>query len=354
MGGSERWARSFGLAAAEAGYACTMVTTHAGSEVVRTTDGAVEVLKLPALQLMNGRFPLPYKGFGALWRQLGDADEVLAQTRFFALTPLVAVLAATRGKRIAILDHGSGHFRFRSRVLDALSIAYEHAVTAFLCALRPQFFGISGASVRWLRHFGIRAAGVLPNGIELRQTPLPVRSEDDYSHPAIFYGGRLLPEKGVRELIDGFRRWRRGGGDGALRIAGEGPLEVEVRAAASQDERITFLGKLAPEGVADELDRAHVLVNPSNYPEGLPTLLLEAGRAALPVISTPSGGSGELIDGRETGWLIERGAPESIAAALAAVAGAPAEALRRGRNLCDVVARRHSWPSILARYEALR
>ena len=34
-----------------------------------------------------------------------------------------------------------------------------------------------------------------------------------------------------------------------------------------------------------------MLVNPSNYPEGLPTILLEAGAAALPVISTPRGGS---------------------------------------------------------------
>jgi glycosyltransferase involved in cell wall biosynthesis len=316
-------------------------------------DGDVAVLKLPALALMSGRFPVPRKGFGALFRLLGESDEIMSQTRFFPLTTVVAYVAAAHGKRIAIVDHGSGHFRFASPILDALSIAYEHAVTLALALVRPRYFGISGASVRWLRHFGIKRAGVLPNGIDPRDAALPVRSADDYRNPTIFFAGRLIPEKGMRELLAGFRLWReRSGREGRLVIAGEGSLEGEIAAAAAADPQVTFLGKITPARVAEELDRAQILVNPSNYPEGLPTLLLEAGRAALPVISTPNGGSGELIDGKETGWLIERGTPDAIANALDEVVERPLEALRRGRNLCDVVAQRHSWPSIVSQYAA--
>jgi glycosyltransferase involved in cell wall biosynthesis len=185
----------------------------------------------------------------------------------------------------------------------------------------------------------------------MRETALPSRSADDYASPTVLYAGRLIPEKGVRELIVGFRLWRkRSGRDCRLRIAGEGPLEAEVVTAAQADSHVAFLGKLSPARVAEELDGAQILVNPSNYPEGLPTILLEAGRAALPVISTPNGGSAELIDGAQTGWLIERGTPDAIACALDEIVAQPLEALRRGRNLYDVVAERHSWPSIVSQY----
>lgn len=300
---------------------------------------------------MSGRFPVPRKGFGALFRLLGQSDEVVSQTRFFPLTPIVAYLAAARGRRIAIVDHGSGHFRFASPVLDALSIGYEHGITAALALVRPRYFGVSAASVQWLRHFGIRSATVLPNGIDMRETPLPARSAEDYGNPTVLYAGRLIPEKGVRELIAGFCLWReRSGRRGTLRVAGEGSLQTEVAATAGADPGVIFLGKLAPARVAEELDRAHILINPSNYPEGLPTVLLEAGRAALAVISTPNGGSAELIDGAQTGWLIERGTPVAIADALDEIVSQPLEALRRGRNLYGVVAERHSWPSIVSQY----
>jgi hypothetical protein len=101
-------------------------------------EGAVAILKLPAFALMSGRFPLPRKGFGALFGVLGACDDVISQTRFFPLTAIVAYLAAARGRRIAIVDHGSGHFRYASPLLDALSIAYEHAITIALALVRPR------------------------------------------------------------------------------------------------------------------------------------------------------------------------------------------------------------------------
>jgi glycosyltransferase involved in cell wall biosynthesis len=52
---------------------------------------------------------------------------------------------------------------------------------------------------------------------------------------AFLYVGRLSEEKGVRVLLEA---WRRVPGDAALRIIGDGPLRPAVEAAARGDPRI--------------------------------------------------------------------------------------------------------------------
>jgi glycosyltransferase involved in cell wall biosynthesis len=350
VGGVERFSRAFAREAAARGVRVNVVTTAAvRTPQIAVEDEGINVLRLPAwyVPVAGSSFPIPRAGMRALGEYL-DCDIVLAQTRFYLTTLLAAAIASRRGRRICVLDHGSGPLRSGS-AFAAASLAYERAVTAALKRFSPDFFGVSAASVAWLEHFGIRGAGELPNGISPR-AQMPARSAAPGSKTVVFFAGRLLPEKGVRELVEGVERLAAAGLDIELRIAGEGPLAAWLVQRAATHPFLTALGRLEAAGVAAEMERATLFVNPSNYAEGLPTILLEAGCAALGVVSTPRGGGGELVRDGETGWLIPLGEASSIATALEDAIARPQEAIRRGAALFALVQSRYTWPAIVGSF----
>lgn len=77
--------------------------------------------------------------------------------------------------------------------------------------------------------------------------------------------------------------------------------------------------------------------------EGLPTTLILAGHAGIPIIATGVGGVPELVTD-STGWLVrDTDAPEPYVRALREVRSAPGEARRRTLAMREKVARQHAW-----------
>jgi glycosyltransferase involved in cell wall biosynthesis len=351
VGGVERYAQQFAWAAADLGLTVNVVTTDAVPRPIESTERGVRVLRLPAynIPVMGSSYPISLRG----WRRAAEllqCDAVMAHTRFFMTTPVAAALAARDRRRLSVVDHGAGPLRSSPKALAVASLAYEHAVTAVLKSLSPTFFAVSMASAKWLRRFGIADAYVLPNSISPSDEP-PLRRPDAFDGKiVVLHVGRLLPEKGVSELVEAIDMLATSGLDIELRIAGEGPLRGELERRASKTPYVKFLGAIPHNLVESELDRATVYVHPSNLPEGFPTTLLEAGAAALPVISTSFGGSGELIKHGRTGWILARGEARSIATALEDLLAQPQEAVRRGSELWRLIQERYTWPATVRRF----
>ncbi len=62
-------------------------------------------------------------------------------------------------------------------------------------------------------------------------------------------------------------------------------------------------------------DAFDMFVQASNS-EGLPNVLLEASAAALPIVATAAGGSGEVVRDGETGLLVPIDDPDQLEAAM--------------------------------------
>lgn len=343
VGGVERYSQEFARTAIGMGVKVNVITT---SSTLHKPEAMIEeginVLRIPAkhIPLGGSSFPIPTGGMKEA-SELLKCDVVMAHTRFFLTTPIAAALA---DKRIHVLDHGSGPLR-SSLPFAIASMCYEHSITLALRLFRPTFYGVSSDSVRWLRRFRIRAAGVIPNGIAAR-SEYPQRDAASFNHPIIFFAGRLLPDKGIRELLEAIDMVAEYGPRCDFRIAGPGPLAPEVKRFADNRSYVTYLGPISPEQVAEELQRATLFVNPSYYPEGMPTIVLEAGGAALPVVSTPRGLT-DVIDDGATGWLVEPRSSSALAHVLLSVLDQPEEAIRRGRALYDRIQLRFTWPAIV-------
>jgi glycosyltransferase involved in cell wall biosynthesis len=351
VGGVERYAQEFARAALGLGLSINVVTTASVRKPVEAVeDGGVRVLRLPAFNLpvMGSHYPISVTGWRRAERHL-QCEVVMAHTRFFMTTLAASAVTARQSRPLYVVDHGSGPLRSCPRALASASLVYERAVTALLKRRSAKFLAVSAASAEWLRYFDIGDAEVIPNGIAPRAA-MPPRNVDAFGRAVILFAGRLIPEKGVRELVKAVESLVREGRNLQLRIAGDGPLSNFVQDRASSAGFLRYLGRLTPAEVAVEMDKATMFVNPSNYPEGLPTTLLEAGAAALPVISTPRGGSGDLIRNGETGWLIPGSTPSHLAAAMREVMAQPDEAIRRGAKLFRLVQADYAWPSIVERF----
>jgi glycosyltransferase involved in cell wall biosynthesis len=98
---------------------------------------------------------------------------------------------------------------------------------------------------------------------------------------------------------------------------------------------VTFLGSQTPEVVQQEMRNArcfvqHSIQAPSGDCEGTPVGLLEAGATGLPVVSTRHAGIPDVVLEGETGFLVDEGDTEGMAAHMLRIAQDPELAARLG------------------------
>ena len=103
-----------------------------------------------------------------------------------------------------------------------------------------------------------------------------------------------------------------------LVIVGDGPgrdnLRAQVRDLGLQDQ-VLMTGNR--KDVADWMQAFDVFVLPSYANEGVPQALMQAMACALPVISTPVGAIGEIVEDGKTGLMVTPRDAQALATALA-------------------------------------
>ena len=148
---------------------------------------------------------------------------------------------------------------------------------------------------------------VILNGIPQPAYVERVRSRrDPASRSRFLMLTRLTVEKGVRVVLEAMRRLP-AALDIEVAIAGRGPLESEVRAAASHDRRIRYLGYLTGEDKLAALTRAGYLLLPSLWYENAPVAIVEAGAYGLGVVASDIGAIPEFVEQNGTGILFPAG-----------------------------------------------
>jgi glycosyltransferase involved in cell wall biosynthesis len=164
--------------------------------------------------------------------------------------------------------------------------------------------------------------------------------------PLILAAGRLAPQKGFGLLIEAAHGWQDLSPVPLLAIAGAGPLQAELAAAAAPlSSSVVLLGQRAD--VPSLLAAADLFVLPSRW-EGQSLILQEALRAGRPIVATRSGGTPELT-GEDGALLVPPDDPVALTAAVRQVLTDPA----RAAQLAEAAqARARTLPSPSAAVEA--
>lgn len=125
--------------------------------------------------------------------------------------------------------------------------------------------------------------------------------------PVLLYVGSLSQEKRPDRLARVFTAIRERVPEAHLWVAGDGPLAGSFAAElehAGSIGSVRLLGVRAD--VGDLLGASDVLVLTSDT-EGIPGVLLEAGAASVPVVTTAVGGAPECVIDGSTGFLVAPG-----------------------------------------------
>jgi len=216
----------------------------------------------------------------------------------------------------------------------------------WLSGLLPQHVvAPSETTARRLNEFPFvnREVTVIPNGINIDRIRHVSPSDDGF---AVLYAGRLIEDKNVQLLLDGFDQLDT---DAHLGIVGDGPQSDVLRAHAASlscRDRVSFLGFLDEyEDVVAHMHAADVFVSPS-VREGFGITLLEAMAADCTVITVdhPNSAGSEVVE--EAGFAVQPTA-DAIAARLD-------ESLAGKRPAGDPVlaAREYSWGRVTDQTEA--
>lgn len=212
-----------------------------------------------------------------------------------------------RKKPVILIEHGTGHFTLNNKFLDFIGHIYEHTITFFLKRLVKEFYGVSHACNKWLQHFNISASGVLYNGIDI---DYKIKSYKDYrklldlddNEVVITYAGRLIKEKGIILLVEAFNKLCLKYNNISLVVAGDGPLYSEV--TNMKTNKIYLLGRMEHDEVMKIMITSDIFVLATDFPEGLPTSILEAALYKCAILASPRGGTPEVIIDESYGLLV--------------------------------------------------
>jgi len=146
---------------------------------------------------------------------------------------------------------------------------------------------------------------VIYNGININEFK-PLKNKKPNKNIVLISTGRLIERKGYKYLIEavkeveGFELW----------LIGDGNIKSELeQLSRNSKSKIIFLGKKPHNEIITYLQKADIFCLPS-LNEGMSNSILEAMATGLPIITTDTGGSKELIKGN--GFIIEKQSSKDI------------------------------------------
>lgn len=249
------------------------------------------------------------------------------------------------GKRCIVTVHGLDHRRCKWGRLGKAYILLGEKVAA---KWADEIVVLSkGVQEYFCQTYG-RETRLLPNGLpkmERREADQITRrwalEKDGY----ILYLGRITPEKGLRELLEAYKRVRT---DKKLVIAGGASDSADyfqsVKAWAADDERIIFTDFVQGALLAELYSNAYLYVLPSHL-EGMPLSLLEAvsyGNCCL--VSDIPENSDVVVD---CGVTFRVGDAEDLAVQLTRMLEDPETVLRCRENAARGNDSRPTWDEVV-------
>jgi glycosyltransferase involved in cell wall biosynthesis len=158
------------------------------------------------------------------------------------------------------------------------------------------------------------------------------RSDDDAETPfRIAWAGRIVADKGLRDLLGAVSALRDDGVEATLDVIGDGPDRPALEETARRlglDRAVHWAGYIGDRDLyLARLRRANAFVLPSRA-EGIPKVLVEAMAAGLPIVATAVGAVPGLLDAGRLGHLVPAADPRALAEAIRGLQADAAERMR--------------------------
>lgn len=342
LGGVEIFTQNLARQICVEGDSAIVVTNnHADLSTKEVDEYGVQVLRVPCISLLDGRFCLnsSIQCMSLIKSELNskNIDGVLVNTRFYPLS--IIGLAFSRFKKIVpvVLDHGSDYLAIGNTTVDFFIKIYEHVITNVGKLFKPRYYGISNRSRVWLQNFGILADGVISNSINSDEfmklsSGRKFRAEFGLSANCLLVAvvARLIPDKGISQIIAASQNKEITKRNIVFLIAGDGPLRSEVENASSSN--LKYVGRLSSNDIASMFLDADLFCLPSRS-EGFCSTLLEASACGCPALITNVGVVPDVILNDDYGTVLDNGDSDEIVRSLVSLYDHRTVLKLQGRNV---------------------
>ncbi|MCU0974492.1 MAG: glycosyltransferase family 4 protein [Burkholderiales bacterium] len=302
---------------------------YEGGALINLTKRRTDLLKLPLLVTAQ---------WAAVLRRIVAGHYDLLHSHWILPQGFTGVMAAkVHHVPHVITVHGGDVFALRSKLMKRFKrFALQHADTITVNSSVTE-------SAVWELEPGTTPVHRVPMGVAVpsvaRDSVLASQIRARYragNGPLILFVGRMVEEKGIRDLIDAVGLLRETLPDVRVVLVGDGQDRREAEAyaaAAGLANRVNFTGWVQPAEVPSYMAAADVFVGPSRrapngWIEAQGLTYLEAMIARVPVIATRLGGVVDSVIPDRTGLLVDQQAPDQIARAVKRLVRDPALAAR--------------------------
>jgi glycosyltransferase involved in cell wall biosynthesis len=366
-GGGQRSTHNLARALVRRGHRVKVVFTKVPWERVDAPADLPYELEWASLPDYRSRRQAPLRPLTALtvaravWGELdnGGADVVHSQGEEAAVLPLLkryrefGLVVTPRYPSLPdplLRPHGpTGLELARLGLLDAKYLTLGAALRGADYCSPPSFY--AGDLMR--RAYGLRVEQIRPvhNGVPEEFLEYRWRSSED-ERPLLFFG-RLSGSKGVDTILEALSLL----GPSAPRtlIVGRGPAREQIVsdiAARGLDHLVELRDWADHHTLGRLLEDASIALIPSRE-ENFSLAVLSCLAVGTPLVTTPVGGTPEVVEDRVSGMLVEPGDARALARAIAELRANPIFVASIGRAGRRLVRSRFTWDASAARFEAL-
>ncbi|MBX3243164.1 MAG: glycosyltransferase family 4 protein [Acidobacteria bacterium] len=252
----------------------------------------------------------------------------------FVISPTPALLAAKLFGKPTILNYRSGEAddhltRWKKTAIPTIK-AFDRIIVP------------SGYLIEVFKNHGLEACSIF-NFIDILRFPFRKR---DPLKPVFLSNRNFEPHYNVSCVLRAFAILQNAYSEARLIVVGDGSQREELyRIANDLDLRnVDFRGAIPPSEISSIYREADIYLNTPSI-DNMPSSILEAFSAGLPVVSTNAGGIPYIVENERTGLLVDIDDHEALAAAALRLLNDNAFAQGLIENAHEEV-KRYSWEKV--------
>jgi len=310
-GGLERHVYELAHGLSKRGFDVHIVTSDIKAPKV-DPDLGYEVVRLRSRRI---GFDCMVSGLGRTFDRIGP-DIVHSHAPLSLITNQTSRLIGHR-KRLLCTYHGD---YYKKALWERMFKTARNYIQLPYVLHYPKFtITLTEYDRRLLNRYGIddRRIRLVYPGIDIARYRRDL-SKNSYDGKTILYVGRVVYEKGVKELILAFRALLKRHKDARLVVAGTGYALDDMKVLAKDlgiSRKVDFLGWVLHEDLHELYRKASFVVLPS-FSEGLPYVVLEAMASGQTLVATNVSGMNEAIIHKRSGILYDVDSKDALLKAM--------------------------------------